>query len=131
MNSLRKLLAITLLALLGLPFASSLFALAPKDDGSLPVCCRRNGKHHCMMSTADRAKLLGNGPAFSAPLEKCPFTPAALLGAPHPPTADVPPGQIFFAGLISHPVVSAQMESKWRISRDRSRQKRGPPSFNP
>ncbi|RXH57349.1 hypothetical protein GRAN_0659 [Granulicella sibirica] len=34
-----------------------------------------------------------------------------------------------FASLMTHPAGVAQTESKWRISRDRSRQKRGPPSL--
>jgi hypothetical protein len=83
-----------------------------------------------MMIAEDRAKLQGNGPAFRTPPEKCPFAPAALVGGPHLTALDVSPGQIFFAGLLSHPSISAQTESKRRISRDRSRQKRGPPSLS-
>jgi hypothetical protein len=33
------------------------------------------------------------------------------------------------ASLVTHPAGVAQTESKWRISHDRSRQKRGPPSL--
>jgi hypothetical protein len=36
-------------------------------------------------------------------------------------------GDAIFAELVSHPAVVAQTECKWRIARDRSRQKRGPP----
>jgi hypothetical protein len=36
-------------------------------------------------------------------------------------------GDAIFAELMSHPAVVAQTECKWRIARDRSRQKRGPP----
>jgi hypothetical protein len=128
MESLRKLLAITLLAFLGLPFASSLLALTPKDDANVPACCRRNGKHHCM-GMAINGKMTSDAAAFSAPSDKCPFAPAALPGSLHPTSSDIPPAQITFAGLLSHPAATAQTESKWRISRERSRQKRGPPSL--
>lgn len=130
MGSVRKLLAITLLALMGLPFASSLFALAPKDNDNLPACCRKNGKHHCMMSMADRSSLASAAPAFAAPLDKCPFTPPALPANTHQLTLAAPQRQMFFAEIASHPAVTAQTESKRRISLDRSRQKRGPPTFS-
>lgn len=130
MEALRKLLAITLLALFGLPFASSLLALTPRGDSNLPACCRKNGKHHCMMGMEERRASMGDSPVFHAPIDKCPYAPAALLSGPHPTVAGVPSAQIFFADLVSHPTASAQTESKRRISRDRSRQKRGPPSLS-
>jgi hypothetical protein len=34
-----------------------------------------------------------------------------------------------FAELVHHPAVHEQTHAKYRISRDRSRQKRGPPSL--
>jgi len=55
-------------------------ALKPKSDSDLPACCRRNGKHHCMMSMAERSESADRAPAFSAPTEKCPYYPATVLG---------------------------------------------------
>lgn len=130
MEALRKLLAITLLAFFGLPFASSLLALTPRGESNLPACCRKNGKHHCMMSMAERRSSMGDSPVFSAPLDKCPYAPAAFLGSTHWTMSGVPSRQIFFADLVSHPTAFAQTESKLRISRDRSRQKRGPPGLS-
>jgi hypothetical protein len=125
---LRKLIAIALLAVFGLPVASPLFALAPKSESNLPACCRRNGKHHCMMDMAERNQLLGDRSGFSAPLEKCPYSPAAILSLHH--TVDFMPGsgQSICASLVSHPSGVAQTECKLRIARDKARGKRGPPA---
>jgi hypothetical protein len=126
---LRKLIAIALLAFFGLPFASALFALTPKSEANLPVCCRRNGSHHCMMSMAERSSMQSDKPQFGAPVEKCPYCPGALTLGHQTNTFAVPSGQAVFAGLVGPTAVVAQTESKRRISRDRSRQKRGPPSI--
>src|SRR5665213_3176135 len=42
MGVLRKLITIALLAVFGLPFASSLFALTPKSEANLPACSRQD-----------------------------------------------------------------------------------------
>ena len=123
---MKKLLAIALLAAFGLPFVSPVFALIAKTDTNLPACCRRNGKHHCMMSLSERERLVTRAPEFRAPVDKCPYCPAAVVfgsGTRFVP----PPSQAIFAALIAHPAVFAQTRSKLRISRTRSRQKRGPP----
>jgi hypothetical protein len=124
--ALRKLLTITLLALLGLPLAQSLFALTARSEANLPACCHRNGKHHCMMSKAERSQLASRDPQFRAPAEKCPYDPATVAVI-HGSVFVPPTSQAIFAAVIAHPAVVAQTESKLRISRDRSRQKRGPP----
>jgi hypothetical protein len=123
----RKLIAIALLTVFGLPVASPLFALTPKSEGNLPACCRRNGEHHCMMSMAERDRLESHESAFSAPLDKCPYCPAAILSIHHPVGFVPPARQVIYAGLASHPAGVAQAECKRRISRDRARSKRGPP----
>jgi len=123
---LRKLLVITLLALLGLPFVPPLLALTAKSEANLPACCRRNGKHHCMMSMAERSKRASRDPQFTSPVEKCPYCPAAVA-VTHGSTFVPPLTQAIFAGLVAHPAITAQTESKLRISLNRSRQKRGPP----
>ena len=124
---LRKLLSILLLAAFGLPFVSPLFALGADGNTSLPACCRRDGKHHCMTSMGERSTLASHDPQFRTPTEKCPYCPQALAAA-HPNLYTPPTADENFASLMSHPAGIAQTESKWRIARDRSRQKRGPPS---
>jgi len=131
MRPLRQFIAILLLTLFGLPFASALFALTPQSEANLPACCRRGGKHHCMMSMAERRAMTGRQRQFSAPQEKCPCCPQAMVIGHQTNTLGAPSVQAIFAGFSGQAAVIAQTESKRRISRDRSRQKRGPPSSSP
>ncbi len=59
---------------------------------------------------------------------KCPYAPAAFVVGHHPSPVGLSAHGIFVA-LVSQPAVIAQAESRLRISRDRSRQMRGPPSL--
>ena len=126
---MRKLLSIVLLAVFGLPLVSPLFALGMDAEAGLPACCRKNGKHHCMMSMAERATVSQRDMRISAPAEKCPYCPQ-LVTASHADPFMEPPVDAIFASLVSHPSGDVQMESMRRISRDRSRQKRGPPELS-
>ena len=70
---------------------------------------------------------MSHGVGFSAVRAKCPCCPGAVsamhtnvAGAPSASTQFVV-GELYFAGI-------AQTESLRRISQDRSRQKRGPPT---
>jgi hypothetical protein len=128
MRTLRKLVAILLLAAFGLPFAPQLFAATGQSESNLPACCRRNGKHHCMMSMAERHEVANTKPEFRAPLDKCPYAPATVANS-HRSTNGLSASSVIFAELLSHPSVRPQTASKWRIARDRSRSKRGPPSL--
>jgi len=92
---------------------------------NLPACCRKGGKHHCVMQgMVDQSP----GTHLSAPAERCPLFPktpatgarAQFLFAPGP-------SSMFFAALASHPAIAAQSEARYRISFDRARLKRGPP----
>jgi hypothetical protein len=124
---LRRLLSIFLLVVFGLSIVSPLFALSRIDATRLPACCRRDGKHHCMENMADRGNSIQSGTQFSTPAEKCPYYPSALVPA-HSKLLALPVADAVCASLVSHPAGVAQTESMWRISRDRSRQKRGPPT---
>lgn len=79
---MRRGLSILLVLVLGLGPLTEL--LPASDDLRLPVCCRRNGAHHCAMAAMMEHMLAYlppvNGPAFSVPLT-CPKYPgpAALL----------------------------------------------------
>src|ERR1700761_5747488 len=123
---LRKLLSILLLVVFGFPVVSPLFALSTTGATRLPACCRRDGKHHCTASAADRGNLTSHGTQLSAPAGKCPYSPPAVSLTPNQWVA-LPIGEAVFASLVSHPSGVAQTESMRRISRDRARQKRGPP----
>ena len=65
-------------------------------------------------------------PAFSAPVDKCPYAPAAIAVSHHAANG-VTKSSVIYAEVVSHPSVRPQTESKRRISQDRSRSKRGPP----
>jgi hypothetical protein len=119
-----RLLSILLLIVMGMPMASPLLALNAGAEDHLPACCRRNGKHHCAM-TANAASTAGA--QFRAKAEKCPMYPQASVAAPHNVAAP-PVSRAIFASLVSHPTGTAQTKSRWRVSRYRSQQKRGPPA---
>lgn len=121
---MRRALAISLLLLFSFSLISPLFA-SDAIEASLPACCRRGGKHHCALS----AEVLSpQGRSIGIITEKCPFTPAIAVAA-HFPAIAPPTGDAVFAGLVSHPGIHAQTSAQYRISFDRSRQKRGPPNL--
>ena len=118
---MRRLLANSLLLLLFVPSVLPLFG-ARAVDASLPACCRRTGKHHCMMYMQWMQQRV-----FRTFHEKCPYNiapPAVMVLPPFKPSA---PASIF-AGIQRYPSIAAQAEAQLRISFDRSRQKRGPPA---
>jgi hypothetical protein len=107
------------------PFVSS----QTTNEASLHACCRTRGKHHCAMNTnlLTGSQSSNSSPVFAQLTEKCPYLPASpvnLHGHSFKPTL----AALVFAGIVSHPVRRPQAEAQRRISFDRSRQKRGPPS---
>lgn len=119
---MRRILAITLLLLFALPAIAPLFALSPNSDANLPACCRRNGKHHCMMP----AQAL-SGTNVAAPPMKCPFYPRAITTTRHSELS-FNSASLIAAGLIAHPAIHLQAEARARVARFCARQKRGPPA---
>ena len=107
-----------------------MLAMGQDANAGLPACCRRNGKHHCMMSMDERSKLdVSHDPQFKAPIEKCPYNPGRVAPSqPNPLSAPTTAASIY-GDLVSHPTGFAQIKAKTRISRDRSNQKRGPPTL--
>lgn len=124
---LRKLLSILLLVVFSFPVAAPLFAGTAEREARLPACCRKDGKHHCMMSEEDASRLAQTKPYFTAPTEKCPYYPkaATALRSDRYAARTV---EAVFASLSRHPAGATQTDAKRRISRDRSRLKRGPPT---
>jgi hypothetical protein len=120
---MRRLIAFLLLAVLGSAISAPLFAYSSAKANDLPACCRKNGKHHCMMTAAGG---LSSQASVSAVPEKCPCFPKD--SSPAVDTVSLLPNSTaFYAGALSHPACFAQVEAHYRISFDRSRQKRGPP----
>ena len=68
---------------------------------------------------------------ITAPFERCPFFPTSMISTTlQGHTLAMPSSEAFYAALRSHPACSAQIEAYYRISFDRSRQKRGPPALS-
>jgi hypothetical protein len=119
---MRRCLAIPMVLLFLLPFVSALFGASDAEAG-VPACCRRDGKHHCAMLAAPSLPDKGVGSIR----EKCPYTPAALTVVVLPSFAPSTAAAIF-AGVVQHTSVAPQTSARGRVSYNRSRQKRGPPS---
>jgi hypothetical protein len=122
---MRRVLALLLLVGFSLPLIAPAFASHP-DEASLPACCRRNGEHHCAMSGMIQAGAAGRDRTVAP---KCPFAPfaAVALMLPHPYATKA-------ASAVSTPhagpaAMVRDAEAGFRVSFDRTRQKRGPPSL--
>jgi hypothetical protein len=123
---MRRALAMVLLVGFSLPLIAPLFA-SGFSEASLPACCRRNGKHHCMMA----ATMMGEASSRERTVaEKCPYSPFAGLALmlPHAYAAAHRPGTT--AGYAGPAAIVRDALAGYRISADRTRQKRGPPSLS-
>jgi hypothetical protein len=102
-----------------------LASLAQNPNDRLPACCRRDGKHHCAMM--DMATTVSNEVQVSALSPVCPFRSEARsipVVASYLPKA----AANFFSEVQSHPAIHAQTHASYRISEERTHQKRGPPA---
>src|SRR5579871_3320981 len=125
MKPVRRALSILLMAVFAVPSLLPWFSLGTAEDLSLPACCRGHGLHHCMMSAADRAALQALGvadPEFRAPTPECPYQRSPVRSAQFAKSF-LPVAAAVYAEVTSHPTGLAQTQSRWRMSRERSRQK--------
>ncbi len=121
---MRRFLAAMLVLVFSGPLISPIFA-GTVDESSLPACCRRNGKHHCMMY----AMMMGQIPGHPVFAEKCPYSPFAGLAVmlPHAFATHAQRATVRHAAVLDARI--PQAEAGYRISFHRSRQKRGPPQL--
>jgi len=119
---LRRILAISLLLIFGLPLFAPLSGWS-EASADTPACCRKDGKHHCAMQDSSS----GQKQQVTIVAEKCPYSPAAVANVIVLPFAP-PVTSAIFAGIAQHPATHPQVEARYRISFDRSRLKRGPPA---
>jgi len=107
--------------------------LPANAESRLPMCCRRQGAHHCSMSSSSMASMesqssSGSAPALSAP-SHCSNYPGWIFQSTGPIKALV-------ASLASLPVLLAKPHSPAairaaaRLSELRTRANRGPPAFD-
>ncbi|MGA3264756.1 MAG: hypothetical protein ABSC47_12010 [Terracidiphilus sp.] len=120
---MRRIIALALTMIFSCMLIAPLFG--PDADANLPPCCRRNGKHHCMMRAMER--LSGKRKGFSSVSEKCPCLPASTC-AVYSPTYDSKAAQQFCAEVVRHPACVAQTETRYQLCFLRGHPKRGPPS---
>ena len=123
---MRRLLSLALLAVFSLPLILPALALGQDPESNLPVCCRRNGAHHCMMSMQQKAAL-GQGIQASAPRPRCPAYPAVI---PSSTQNQVPAPAMVAIGTagVHTSALNSQTETHVRMALGRSHPKRGPPS---
>jgi hypothetical protein len=105
------------------------------SESNLPECCRRDGKHHCALSSMavsmmqDGETQDASGPGMKSVAEKCPYAPGRGAALAHGKTPLLRAAVTPLASLVSHPAGQAQTEARYRVSFSRVRQKRGPPSL--
>jgi hypothetical protein len=128
----RRLLSISLLLLLTLPLVSPLFA-SSAADANVPACCRRDGKHHCLMMM----DMMARGSASDATQtksatvqESCPYTLVASVAINLPFVPDEVRTAIS-ASTLSTDTDPIPTGFAREVTLDRSHQKRGPPSLTP
>jgi hypothetical protein len=127
---MRRALCTFLILLFSLgPLAATLPANA---ESRLPMCCRRNGAHHCSLSAAMAAKLFpvssSSSPAFTSPAQ-CPCFPgcAAAFTAPiHALVASVA-GFVIQSARVHPPVANHGVTLFGKL---RTRTNRGPPALH-
>ena len=116
-----------MLALIGSFLAAPLLALSSSDpEASLPACCRRNGHHHCTM-TDQAMRSAGSGTQARQTPQRCAFYPRAVTAPLFPFDSAPAASATHYAQVASHPAIHPQTDAFYRLSLDRSRQKRGPP----
>jgi len=123
---MRRTIAVFMLLIFGSFLSAPLLVASSNPSNNLPACCRRTGKHHCMMRLIEDDS---GTTQVSAPPEKCPFFPQTWQETQvqkHFIAPDV--AESIYAALQSHPACHVQSDAQQRISFDRSRQKRGPPA---
>ncbi len=126
---LRRLFSILLFGATLLPLIAPMLSTGALAQSTLPACCRRNGAHHCTMSATALASMTSaTTPGISAPPQQCPYRQHSLA-ASHLQVFTPSSAATHSTFLLRAPSASAQAECLRRISFDRSRQKRGPPSL--
>jgi hypothetical protein len=124
MRQVHRICSLLLLIVMSLPTIT--VALAGSQLNQLPQCCRRDGKHKCVMQ-ADAENETAGSVSMAA---RCPCVPSLSYGMSDGGWA-VPSS----ANSVSRSVpvflaAQAQTDALLRISAIRSRQKRGPPALS-
>ncbi len=118
-NSMLVILIASLLAPLALGFQQS----------SVPACCRRNGKHHCMSGMSGMMASNDKAPAFRTIPTRCPFrsTVATLV-----PAAEAQVGRTRTSTYVPPSALLAQGHESFTLSASAHLPffQRGPPTLS-
>lgn len=121
-DNVPRAISILLLLIFSSMLMEPLFASDPETN--LPPCCRRHGKHHCMMQMMQRSD---GRPGFTALHGKCPCFPkgtvAALSWLFEPQSC-----RVLQAAAMTTYLIAPQTESAFAPRFFDSHPKRGPPS---
>jgi hypothetical protein len=122
-ETVQRISAIVLLVLFGF---SPIVPAFPDANSKLPECCRRDGKHHC--GAADQ-QASPSGVVVKAGWRKCASFPKGGAVPSHSKTVLLNAAQTGFAPILTCSIVQAHIDAFYRISFERSHQKRGPPAL--
>jgi hypothetical protein len=120
---MRRSIALALTVIFSLTLIAPVFG--PGADANLPACCRRNGKHHCMMRGLGWPE--GYRKGFTSVSEKCPCPPATTC-AVHSQVFNLEAGKPFHALSGRHPASTPRTDALRNMTFLLSHPKRGPPS---
>ena len=119
---MRRVLALLLLAAFSFPLIAAV--IAPDAEQNLPICCRRNGKHHCNMSGKS-----GHGSGYNTAVSKCPLYPTSGSAQP---TGDsgLSPLEAAFGGTMAVSLrVTVATTAHPQLRLTEAAAQRGPPSL--
>ena len=122
---MRRLLAAAALAWINftLVYMAISFAFGAGPVSSLPMCCRRDGKHACSLI----AQSPFSGPTFQA--ARCPLYPGARAVPAQAKASGLNPFVTVHAAIASRAAAQPRTKARYRMSYSRAGQKRGPPVF--
>lgn len=123
---MRRVLSILLFVATLLPLLLPMLSSTATAETDVPVCCRRGGRHHCMMNGQPGMAAPAGQVMVRALCAACPY-PQRSLAVGHQPGANHTTAGACIAVVDVPMPLATQVECLRRISFDRSRQKRGPP----
>ena len=100
----------------------------PNTEAALPVCCRRDGKHHCAMMAMMEELAKDATPSIRDSSSMCPYRNAMSLPSARS-IAGQPVSFTFFTQTVSQSDRIVQALVSARVSEARSHLKRGPPAL--
>ena len=121
---MRRLLATFLLATVSISLIEPV--LVADTESQLPSCCRRLGKHHCAMPDGSQPN---SGVGLKAAAVRCASFPGTTAAPCPNNTTALGADRIDSIPVLTQLLSSIQSRCLYRLSSDRSRPKRGPPSL--